>query len=256
MLHPLWPVYRAAAQRMPVAAVRPALHRVTRGGPLVGKTLVVETLEAGAQTFQYVLELVGVVAFSISGAMAGIRHKLDWFGVIVLAWVVSVGGGTLRDLILAQPAWWLEQPWQLLLSLVAALTVLLISHPRGQAADTWRVVLVADAAGLAVFAALGADTAITAGASGWAAVALGVLTGTGGGIIRDVLVNRPPLVLTGQIYALAAVCGASLQVLLLTNGVNAAVATWMSVCVTMAVRLLAMKGDWSLPTPAGGRAGE
>ena len=74
MLHPLWPVYRAAAQRMPVAAVRPALHRVTRGGPLVGKTLVVETLEAGAQTFQYVLELVGVVAFSISGAMAGIRH--------------------------------------------------------------------------------------------------------------------------------------------------------------------------------------
>ncbi len=235
---------------------RPRASRVTDPAPGVGKTLGVETLEASSNTLQYVLELVGVVAFSISGAMAGIRHKLDWFGVIVLAWVVSVGGGTLRDVILALPAWWLEQPWQLLLSLVAALAVLLVAHPRGQQADTWRVVLVADAAGLAVFAALGADAALKAGAPGWAAVALGVLTGTGGGIIRDVLVNRPPLVLTGQIYALAAVCGAALQVVLMTNGVQVAIATWAGVAITFGVRLLAMRNDWSLPTPAPNPAGD
>lgn len=215
------------------------------------------TLEESARALQYALELIGVVAFAISGAMAGIRKNLDWFGVIVLGWVVAVGGGTLRDVVLGLPAWWLEQPWQMLLAAVTSMSVLVVARDRGEGIDSWRAVVLADAVGLAVFAALGTDTALQAGTAAWAAVALGVLTGTGGGVIRDVLVGRPPMVLTGQIYALAALAGVSVQVVLVTAGANAWWAIWSSVAVTASARILAIRLDWNLPiaTAAGGADG-
>ena len=209
-----------------------------------------DTLEESARALQYLLELVGVIAFAVSGAMAGIRKRLDWFGVVVLGWVVAVGGGTLRDLVLGLPAWWLQQPWQMLLAAVTSLAVLVIARDRGDDVDTWRTVVLADAVGLAVFAALGADTALKAGSPGWVAVALGVLTGTGGGVTRDVLVGRPPMVLTGQIYALAAAAGCTAQALLITGGAHLQLATWTCIGITAGLRMLAIRLNWNLPTAA------
>ncbi|WCO68626.1 TRIC cation channel family protein [Iamia majanohamensis] len=204
-------------------------------------------LETSGDTVILVMEVVGTVAFALSGVMAGARARLDWLGVVVLAVVVSVGGGTLRDLILDVPIDWLTESWPLLLAAAVAVVAIPVVERVGGDLDSRAHVLVADAAGLAAFAVVGADVALDQGVAAWAAAVLGVVTGVGGGVIRDLLVRRRPAVLSGQIYALAALAGTSLYVLLLEVDVEPLVATWLGVLTILAVRLAAIHWDWSLP---------
>lgn len=194
------------------------------------------------------LDIVGTVAFAVSGAAVAWRTGMDWLGVIVLAVVAAVGGGTLRDLVLDLPVSWVERPWPVLLAIIVAVVVIADAHwhPH-RVPDSHNLVLVADAAGLASFTAAGTVISLQAGTPGLVAVILGVITGTGGGILRDVLARVTPLVLIGQVYALASVAGATALVLLELGGVGTVVAQWACVAIVFGVRLLAIRYSWSLP---------
>lgn len=200
------------------------------------------------------LEIVGTIAFAVSGGAVAVRAGMDWLGVIVLAVVTAVGGGTLRDLLLGQvPVSWMVHPWPLAVALVTGVLVILIASRRPHLAmDSLSPVLVADAIGLAAFTVGGTQASLIAGQIGVVAVILGVVTGAGGGVIRDLLASQRPLILVGQIYALAALGGATLLVLLDTWGLPAVGARWAAVAVILAVRLAAIRWDWALPrfTPA------
>ena len=205
-----------------------------------------------------ILEYVGTVAFAVSGGAVAVRAGMDWLGVAVLAVVAAIGGGTLRDLLLDRlPVGWIQDPWPVWVALGTAAVVIAEAyrHPR-KPPDSLRVVLVADAAGLAVFTATGTVLALAAGASGPVAVLLGVVTGTGGGVARDVLARQRPLVLVGQIYALTAAAGSIVLVLLTDAHAAAEIARWTAIAVSLVLRLLAIRYSWSLPRlPRDGKAG-
>jgi uncharacterized membrane protein YeiH len=195
------------------------------------------------------LEVIGTIAFALSGGAVAVRAGMDWLGVIVLAVVTAVGGGTLRDLLLGQfPVWWIEDPWLIAIAAATGVVVIVLAHRLPDAAlDSPRSFLVADALGLAAFTVTGTLMSMAAGVPGWAAVLLGVVTGAGGGVIRDVLARQMPLILVGQIYALAALAGAIVVVLLTDVGVPDAVTRWIGVVLILAIRLLAIRFSWGLP---------
>ncbi len=193
-----------------------------------------------------VLNLVGVAVFAISGALAAGEKRLDLFGVVVLGVVVAIGGGTLRDLVLGDtPVFWVEDPLPVAIASVAALATVYFYG----AITKWpNAMLVADAAGLAVFTVIGANTALALGFDSWVAILAGVLTGTFGGLIRDVLTARVPLILHGEIYATASLFGAVVYVLLAEIEPNAVIVVTVPMIATFALRLAAVYWGWSLPT--------
>ncbi|MBU4213924.1 MAG: trimeric intracellular cation channel family protein [Actinobacteria bacterium] len=195
------------------------------------------------------LEVVGVVAFAVSGAAVAIRARMDWVGVAVLAAVTAVGGGTLRDLLLGRfPIGWVADPWPVWVAIGTAVVVIAQAHLKPRSApDETLVVLIADAAGLAVFTVASTLLALASGASAPVAVLIGAVTGTGGGIARDVLARQRPLVLVGQVYALTAVGGATLLVVLHALHAPTTIARWSSVAVVFVLRLAAIRFSWSLP---------
>jgi uncharacterized membrane protein YeiH len=194
-------------------------------------------------------ELIGSVAFAVSGGMVAVRARLDWLGVLVLAVIAAIGGGTLRDLLLGlTPVWWIGRPWPVLVALLTGLTVVVAAtrHPQTRP-DSWRTVLIADAAGLAVFTTTGTLIALDAGVAPGMAALLGVITGTAGGVLRDLLARQRPLLLVGQIYALAAAVGAVLLVALEGLDSPRHVAQWASIAVILLLRVAAIRYRWSLP---------
>lgn len=191
--------------------------------------------------------VLGTVAWAVSGAMAAARHRLDWFGVVVLGVIVAVGGGTVRDLLLGLPISWIERPWPVFLAAGVALVTILPARRWGTAVDQWRVVLGADALGLGLFTVLGCDTALNAGTSEVVAVLLGVMGGISGGVIRDLLLTRTPVVLTGEIYALAAIAGGVAYVLLLRTAISPVAALWIPIALTFGLRAIALQRAWSIP---------
>lgn len=194
----------------------------------------------------HTLDLVGVVVFAISGVLEAGRKRMDVFGAVVLALVTALGGGTLRDVILQHgPVFWVADPTYVIAVTVAALAtfalVRRVSLPR-------RFLLVADAGGLAVFAVLGTQKALGAGAAPVVALGMGVITGVAGGVIRDVLCNEVPLVLRREIYATAALAGGLLFWLLHQCGMGEAAATALGALCVFAVRLVAVRLNLALPT--------
>ena len=195
------------------------------------------------------LEVIGTVAFAASGSAVAIRAGMDWLGVIVLAMVTAVGGGTLRDLLLGHvPVFWMEHPWPLAVALATAVVVIIIgSRSPHQTIDSLAPMLIADAIGLAAFTVNGTQISIDAGESGINAVILGVLTGAGGGVIRDVLASQRPLILIGQIYALAAIAGSSLIVALEAWHVPGGISRALALVLILSIRLAALRWNWALP---------
>ena len=194
----------------------------------------------------YLLDLVGVAVFAISGALVAGRKRLDLIGVVVLAICTAVGGGTIRDLLLGRhPIFWLADPTYLLVILGAALgTVVLapVLHP------ATRALLVADALGLALFAISGAQIAERLGMATSSVVLLGTVTGAAGGVIRDVLTADVPLVLRrGTLYATAAIVGTLAYRLLEGAGVARDVAALVGMVIVAGLRLASLAWRISLP---------
>lgn len=160
-----------------------------------------------------ILEFVGVAVFAVSGALAAGRKSLDLLGVVVIASVTAVGGGTLRDLLLDRhPVFWISEP--LFLYVIVASALLTVAYTRRYRPPE-RLLLIADALGLALFTIGGAQIAELAGLTGIVVVIMGTLTGVAGGVIRDVLSAEIPLILRrGRIYATAAITGAVVYLVL------------------------------------------
>jgi uncharacterized membrane protein YeiH len=193
---------------------------------------------------------VGTIAFAISGVLVAGGRKMDWFGVVVLGVMVAVGGGTLRDLLLGAPVFWVESPWFVALAAATALvTVALVNTPAVNLTTLHyrNLRLLSDALGLAVFAALGTQKALDMGTSGFVAIIMGVITGIFGGIMRDILANQPPAVLYGGIYALAALAGCAMFVVLSETSASPVVVLWISFAVILVLRVVAIVRHWSLP---------
>ncbi|MFZ2624935.1 MAG: trimeric intracellular cation channel family protein [Propionibacterium sp.] len=199
----------------------------------------------------FLIEVIGIIAFAISGGAVAVRAGMDWVGITVLAVITAVGGGTLRDLLMGHgPVSWLLDSWPLWVSLVTAILVIIEAyrHPR-RTLDNQLVILVADAAGLAVFSVAGTGLALGSGIDPFNSVILGVITGVGGGVIRDLLARQRPLVLVSQIYALTSVAGGAVYVGLDSLGVTPVVVRWTAVTVGLTLRLVAIRFGWSLPHP-------
>ena len=194
----------------------------------------------------YVLDLIGVAVFAISGALAAGRRRLDLLGVVVLAAATAVGGGTIRDVLLDRhPIFWLADARYLIVIILTALaTVAYVRRARvpGAALD------VADALGLALFSVAGTQVAEGAGMPALSCVLLGAVTGSAGGVVRDVLTAQVPLVLQrGSLYATAAIAGTSLYVVLARLGVTRWSAALAGMVVVAALRLAAIGFGLQLP---------
>lgn len=194
----------------------------------------------------YVLDLIGVAVFAVSGALAAGRKRLDLLGVIVLGLVTAIGGGTIRDLLLDRhPLFWLADPAYLIV--IGASALLTVAYVR------WRpppaaALLYADAVGLAMFSVTGARIAERAGLPAVSCILLGTITGTAGGVVRDVLsAEIPQLLQRGNLYASAAIFGISLYFVLAMAGVAHAAANLIAVFVIAAVRLAAIAFRLQLP---------
>ncbi|HLV25588.1 MAG TPA: trimeric intracellular cation channel family protein, partial [Gemmatimonadales bacterium] len=167
-------------------------------------------LASDVHIIRLVLDMLGVAVFAISGALAGGRKQLDIIGVLVLATVTGVGGGTLRDVLLNRnPVFWLAEPGYIIVCLATATATFLYMW-RGHSTRRSRrqALLYADALGLAFFAISGAQVAEAAGYGGLIAILMGTMTGVAGGAIRDVLSAEIPIIMRqGEIYATAAIAG-------------------------------------------------
>ncbi|MBL4764424.1 MAG: trimeric intracellular cation channel family protein [Colwellia sp.] len=193
----------------------------------------------------YWLDIFGIIVFSLSGALMAGRYKLDPFGVVVLASVTAVGGGTIRDVILQTPVFWVVQPIYLYVILTTSLlTILLIRQPKR---IPKRFLLVADALGLALFAVLGTQKSLALGAPLPVAIVMGTITGVAGGMIRDMLCNVIPMILQKEIYALAAMLGGGLFVIFHLLDWPENEATITAISGALLLRLAAIYWQLSLP---------
>jgi uncharacterized membrane protein YeiH len=196
-------------------------------------------------TIVYVLDLAGVAVFAISGAIAAGRKSLDFLGVIVIAIVTAIGGGTLRDVLLDRhPIFWITDPTYLIVASSAGLFT--VAYVRVRALPN-NSLLVADALGLALFTIIGAQIAESAGLSPIIVVLMGTMTGVAGGMIRDVLCAEVPLILRRDIYATAAIAGACLYLILREFGFVRPVAATSGIFAVVLLRLLAILRGLRLP---------
>jgi len=191
-----------------------------------------------------ILDIVGVFVFAISGALAGVRRGMDIFGVSVLALMPAVGGGTLRDLILDQPVFWISGGIAIWVALAAAIVTFFFSR---HLESRLRWIEWADALGLALFCVVGAEKAYLVTGNPLVAIMLGVATAVAGGIIRDVICNEIPFVFRQEIYATAAFVGAGCYCLLTILGLDASWTLWLSVAVAFIIRAIAIKTGLKLP---------
>ena len=203
-------------------------------------------------SFVILLDFIGTFVFAISGALVAVRHRLDLFGVLVLSFAAATAGGITRDVLLGAtpPASLLD--WRYFA--VSSLAGLLTFYRHAQVERMRNPVQLFDAVGLALFAVLGANKALAAGLGPVGAVMLGILTGIGGGIARDVLVAQVPNVLRRELYAVAALAGALVVVVGHALRWPAAPVAVAGALLCFALRWLAIRRGWRLPISGEGDA--
>jgi uncharacterized membrane protein YeiH len=199
-----------------------------------------------AQTFVRILDLVGTFVFAISGAVAAVNRRLDLFGILVLSFVAGNFGGITRDVLIgAVPPAALTDGLYLLVSILAGVVTFFWYG----GVDRLRTpVLLFDAAGLALFAVSGAEKALAFGLSPVMAALLGMLTGIGGGMMRDLLLTEIPQVLRSDLYAVAALAGATLVVAGDTIGLPYGIPAVAGAGLCFVLRFMAIRYAWHLPT--------
>ncbi len=196
--------------------------------------------------FIYVLDLFGTMAFAVTGAFKAIEHKADIVGIIILATITGLAGGTIRDVVFGKtlPNSLIDPTYVIITVITGIILFLLYSKMK----QHWNIFLKFDAVGLGVFTVIGATFAYNLFGMNFLVIVLsGMLTAIGGGILRDVFVNQTPIVFIKELYASASFIGAVVFyfTLLITNEIYAA--TILGIILTTGLRLVAMKYNWNLP---------
>ena len=203
----------------------------------------------GQSVLLLVLDLSGIFVFAVTGALVAVRKRLDVFGVLVLAGTTGLGGGFLRDVLIdATPPAALAD-WRYLIVPVVAGLLTFVFHPAVGRLE--RVVTVLDAAGLGLFCVTGALKALDHGLGPVPAALMGMVTGIGGGIARDLLASRVPVIFSSELYATPALLGATWAVLAAGWGLDEAAVTLPGVVLCFGLRLLALRRGWQAPLPSG-----
>jgi uncharacterized membrane protein YeiH len=194
--------------------------------------------------FVYWLDIVGVAVFAATGALAASRKQMDLIGFALLATFTGIGGGTLRDLILDRPVFWLLDQAYLAICLAVAVLSFFTGH---LVQRRYALLLWLDAVGLAAYGVLGAHVAVAAGAGVIVAAALGVITATFGGMMRDVVSQETPLILKQELYATAALCSAAVYLSLIGLQASVPLAAAIAIAAGFSLRAGAIRFGWSLP---------
>jgi uncharacterized membrane protein YeiH len=201
--------------------------------------------EIAISRFMQALDLGGTFVFAISGAVAGIKHRLDLFGVLVLSFAAANAGGITRDVVLGATPAAAIRDWRYIIVSVLAGLLAFYWYP---VLDRMRSpVLMFDAAGLALFAVSGTNKALSFNLGPDPAILLGVLTAVGGGMLRDVLVSEIPYVLRAELYAVAALAGATVVVIGHMFNFPPAIVGMAGAALCFWLRLMAMRHGWRLP---------
>ena len=191
----------------------------------------------------------GDVVFAVSGALTAARYRMDVVGFVLIGTITGIGGGTIRDLLLGRAVWWTQNPSELILCAVASLiTFMMMSYVTDIKIRKTGMVW-ADALGLAAFGVVGCHVALGFGAPFVVAVFMGMVTATGGGMMRDVLTNTTPMILGGQLYATAAIAGSLTYASLNYLGTSNILAEWLAFLAAFALRAAAIVYDIRMGPP-------
>lgn len=193
---------------------------------------------------EYVVNMLATLSFAITGALAASREDVDLLGLTVLAVVTAVGGGTVRDIVLGFDVFWVADFNYVWAATAAALATFLVTRLFRQ---TYRLLLYADAFGVALFCIQAIDKVLDAGFSGPVAVVMGVLTGIGGGLLRDVLAGRKTLLMSQELYATPILTGGVLHVVLLRLAPGFALAGVVALAVIFGFRAAAIHWELTMP---------
>lgn len=196
------------------------------------------------ETFTFILEVIGTIACAISGIRLAATKKFDWFGAYIVGLVTAIGGGTLRDLLLDIPVFWMQTWWYLGVTALSLLTVIVF---RSVLVSRDRILFIFDCIGLALFCVIGIHKTLAIHYPMWVAAVMGIITGAFGGVIRDILINDEPLIFKKDIYATACLAGALVYWLLLAMGCSVMLQQLACAATIIIIRFLALKYNLSLP---------
>ncbi|SDE38072.1 trimeric intracellular cation channel family protein [Riemerella columbipharyngis] len=193
----------------------------------------------------FLIEFLGTIAFAMSGSFAAMQKRLDPFGVLIIAFVTSVGGGTVRDLLLDVPVFWMHDMWScfvIFITCVISMIFKSIEH-------NFKVTLfIFDSFGLGLFTIIGIQKGLTAGLNPTICITLGTITGCFGGIIRDILLNKIPLIFRKEIYATACIIGGTIFFLMdKYSDFSLAFTQIFTILLIVVIRTLAVKYQWQFP---------
>lgn len=196
------------------------------------------------ENFIILIEVLGTIAFAISGIRLAAAKRFDWFGAYVVGLVTAIGGGTVRDVLLDIPVFWMLSPRYLAVTGISLIAVIIFRQAlvRGM-----RTLFIFDAIGLALFVVVGIQKTLAAGYPMWVAIVMGIITGSFGGIIRDILINEEPLFFRKDIYATACLAGGVGYYLVSQTSAPLWVPQMTCAALIIGLRVLAVHFNWSLP---------
>ena len=195
-----------------------------------------------------VIEFLGTFAFAISGIRHAAAKHFDWFGGFVCGIAVAIGGGTLRDMMLGVTPFWMTSSIYLICTLIAQMFVIIFAHSLKRLDNTW---FFFDTLGLALFTVAGLQKTLDCGHPFWVAIIMGTITGSAGGVIRDVLLNNVPVIFKKEIYAMASIVGGAAYWGLVECGCDMTVSLIIAFVLIVLIRIFAVKYHISLPVLRG-----
>lgn len=196
----------------------------------------------------FILEMLGTLAFAISGIRLASAKRFDWFGAYVVGFTTAIGGGTLRDVMLSMTPFWMLDSVYLVVTAVALGIVIVLGRYLIRLNNTF---FIFDAIGLGLFTVVGIEKTLAAGFPLWVAIIMGTLTGAAGGVLRDILINEEPLIFRKEIYALACVFGGVVFWACEQVGISGAVLQITTAAAVIALRIVAVHYRLKLPTLKG-----
>ncbi len=199
------------------------------------------------ETFLFLAEMVGTIACAISGIRLAAAKNFDWFGAYIVGLVTAIGGGTLRDVLLDAPVFWMQSWWYLAVTALSLATVIVF---RNILVSRERILFLFDSIGLAMFCVIGIQKSLALDYPMWVATAMGVITGAFGGVLRDILINEEPMVFRKDIYATACLVGALVYWVILELGGSGFAQQISCAATVIMLRVLALRYSLSLPTLA------